>query len=345
MKLVRKQTKFNQIGAAHWVVPLTVIVLVAVVGVRVLTTSHAATPVDNDPPSGLVIQVSTLSPSVTPATLKAWLDSIRQSHRNSGKPGYITSVVLQDIADQNGNLLTNYLNVIAPYLPGGATPAFSQAYIGTVDLPWTGTGSKYIDGIESAAFRSQNVNLSATAAQAFKKNYPKVKADWYITYEANLAGFWDSSIESSYATYINQLVPALSAVTPGKTFLWSPSFWTTYSNEPSWALPSLQANFGDFFSKVEPHLAIDIQDFVGQSNGATTKADAVTWMKYLKQNWPTANNSIEANAEQFKENSTGGITVGDSVEVPARETYYVQQGFPVGPSWEIRYWHQRLYGS
>ena len=68
-------------------------------------------------------------------------------------------------------------------------------------------------------------------------------------------------------------------------------------------------------------------------------------MKYLKQNWSGEISLVEANAEQFKESSTGVITVGDAVEVPSRETYYVQQGVPIGPSWEIRYWHKRLYGS
>src|SRR4051812_34138850 len=98
-----------------------------------LIRSFAATP--GEPPMGLIIQVSSLPPSVTPASLKLWLDGVRKDHRSSSKPGYINTVTLQDIADQNGNLLTSYLDVIKPYLPGGLTPAFDRAFIGTVDLP------------------------------------------------------------------------------------------------------------------------------------------------------------------------------------------------------------------
>ncbi len=321
------------------------VLVFALLGTSVIIATHAATPGSNEPPQGLIIQVSSLSPSVSPATFKTWLDSIRRDHRNPTTGGYINSVVLQDIGDQNGTLLTSYLDVIKPYLPGGITPAFDRAYIGTVDLPWTASGSKYIEGIENAAFRTQNVNLSVTLAKAFKARYPTVRADWYITYEANLAGFWDSNIESSYLAYMNQLMPALSAVTSNKAFLWSPSFWTTYNNEPSWALPGLKTNLADLFSKVRPSLTLDLQDFVGQSNGTTKKEDAAQWIGYLKTNYLTYLPGLEINTEQFIQQASGSIVAGDPIEVPARENYYVQQSIKLGPAWEIRYWHHRLYGS
>ena len=350
MHLNFKLTKLGQKGHAHWLVPAFVLVVVSVVGVRILSAGHAAIPVDNDSPSGIMIQVSTLSPTVTPAILKSWLDSIRANNRNSSKKGFINTITLEDIADQNGNLLTDYLKVIAPYLPGGNNKAFNTAYIGTVDLPWTGGGSgKYIDGIENAAFRTQNVDLSVKVAKAFRSLYPNIQANWYITYEANLAGFFDPNIEKSYITYINSLISSLSLVTPNQYFMWSPAFWTPYPTDSStlWEQPALKANFTDFFSTVKGHLVLNIQDFVGQSNGKFTKENAVTWLNYLKQNWPapTSYRTLEVNVEQFKLSSTGVISVGDPTEVPAREQYYIQQGYPVGPSWEIRYWHQRLYGA
>src|ERR1035438_2004867 len=99
MKLLKR----NELGMTHWLLPLVVVVVIVLIGVRVMMSTHAAAPVDSDPPSGLIIQVSTLSPSVSPSTLKAWLESIRQNNHAVGQPGYINSVVLQDIADQNGN--------------------------------------------------------------------------------------------------------------------------------------------------------------------------------------------------------------------------------------------------
>lgn len=340
-----KLAKLNSFGLSHIVLPLVAVIAIGVIGTYMLVASHAATLTSGEPPHGLIIQVSTLSPSITPAQLKTMLDAIRKDHRNSLKPGYINSVVLQDIADKNGTLLTNYLDVLRPYLPGGATPAFNTAYIGTVDLPWTGSGSKYIEGIENADFRNQNVTLSSTVAQAFKTRYPAIRVNWYITYEANMAGFWDTNIETAYATYINQLAPVLSKVSSGKTFMWSPAFWTPLRNEPSWAIPGLQANIADLASKVSVPFVLNVQDFVGQSNGASTKEDAVTWMNYLKTNWKSSNTTFQINAEQFNQDAAGNLSVGDATEVPVRESYYVQQGYKLGPAWELRYWYQRVYGA
>lgn len=119
------------------------------IGSILLYSSFADTPGGSEPAHGLIIQVSTLSPTITPAKLKSWLDQIYQQNNISSKStnGKIDSIVLQDIADTNGNLLTDYLDVIAPYLPGGATATFTKAYVGTVDINWGASGSKYIEGV------------------------------------------------------------------------------------------------------------------------------------------------------------------------------------------------------
>ncbi|MBI1856850.1 hypothetical protein HY003_00485 [Candidatus Saccharibacteria bacterium] len=343
MRKNKKSNFQNIISTRMWTRNIKLVVFLVsfgLIGATFLLKSYAIT--SSEPPMGLMIQVSSLAPNTTPATLKTYLSTIRKNHRDKSKPGYINSIVLQDIADQNGNLLTSYLDVIKPFLPGGSTPAFDRAFIGTIDLNWSGSGSKYIEGIANATFRDKNVNLSKTVAQAFKKRYPLIKTDWYITYEANLAGFWDSNIETNYLTYINQLTIALSSVTSGKTFMWSPAFWTPYRNEPDWALPGLKTNFNDLFSKIQAPIILNFQDFVGQSNGNSTKEDAVIWLTYLKQNVPSLSN-IQINVEQFKQNTDGSIVPGDSTELPAREKYYVKNGIKLGPAWEIRYWYKRLY--
>jgi hypothetical protein len=304
--------------------------------------AHAVTPAE--PPHGLMIQVSSLSGAMTPTQLETVLQTIRANHRDPAQPGFINSVVLQDIADPVGHLFTTYLDVLKPFLPGGETPAFDVAYVGTVDLDWTGAGSKYIEGIESASFRAQNVSLSTTAAKAFAARYPSLRYGWYVTYEANLAGFWDGNIESAYATYLNQLAAGLNTVGSGRAFMWSPAFWTPYASEPSRALGSLQANIADIASKVKIPFVIDLQDFVGQSGGASTAVDAATWMTYLHDNWVSSTTTLQINAEQFTQSGTGGFTAGDPVEVPNREAYYAQRLLTLGPAWEIRFWWTRLYG-
>jgi len=308
--------------------------------------AKAATTASSEPPHGLMIQVSSLAPSISPTQLKSMLEKVRAKHRISlASPGYINSVVLQDIADQNGKLLTTYLDVIKPYLPGGKTPAFTTAYVGTVDLAWTGTGSKYIEGIASSTFRNKNVALSNTAAKAFSVRYPTLKYNWYITYEANLGAFWNDAVKNNYTAYINQLAASLSTVKSGKTFMWSPAFWTNYAAMPAWALPSLQLNIKDASSKITMPFILNLQDFVGQSSGATTREDAVVWMNYLKTNWKAARTTHQINVEQFVQSSTGAITAANPAEIAARSNYYAQQGLTLGPTWEIRFWYQRLYVS
>jgi hypothetical protein len=308
--------------------------------------TNAAAPTNaGEPPMGLIIQLSTLQGTTSPATLKRWLEDIRTDHDNRSRPGYINSVVLQDIADQTGSLYIPYLDVIAPYLPGGATPIFERAYIGTVDLPWTGAGSKYIEGIESAAFRTQNIKISVAAASAFQARYPKTTASWYITYEANMAGFWDTHIEGAYGSYISGLMTALAGVAPNRAYLWSPAFWTMYANEPAWALPGLKTNLTYLFSHLPTHLTLDIQDFVGQSGGASSKESAAAWVGYLKQGWSPYLTKVQINAEQFQTSGDGTLQSGDAVGLPMRESYYASKGIELGPAWEIRFWHKRQYGN
>lgn len=314
-------------------------------GLIVAGAGSSRASVSTDPPMGLIIQVSSLPSTTSPATLKGWLEDIRRDHHDSAKAGYINTVVLQDIADATGTLYTRYLDILAPYLPGGATPIFTQAYIGTVDLPWTGTGSKYINGIESPAFRAQNVALSHVAAKAFQARYPRAITSWYVTYEANLAGFWDTNLVSAYRTYLVQLMHTLSSVRAHRQVLWSPAFWTTYANEPTWAAPGLKANLSNLFSSLPTRLTLSVQDFVGQSGGASSPQSAAAWVAYLKRNCSRYLTEVQINVEQFTESASGSIAAGSATGLPLRENYYRSQGIELGAAWEIRYWHARLYGS
>ena len=294
---------------------------------------------------GLMIQLSSLAPATSPATLKHWLADIRRDHHDSAKPGYINTVVLQDIAHESGKLYTRYLDVLAPYLPGGATPIFTRAYVGTVDLPWTGMGSKYLEGIESSAFRAENVRVSLAAAEAFRVRYPGVTNSWYITYEANLAGFWDADLAGAYRTYLIALMDSLPGVEAQGDVLWSPAFWTTYANVPTWGRSALTTNLRFLFSGLPHRINLSVQDFVGQSRGVSTPQDAASWVAYVKQNFSAYLSAVEINVEQFTESANGAITADVAADLPARENYYRSLGIGLGAAWEIRYWHARLYGS
>jgi hypothetical protein len=313
-------------------------------GLLVAAAGSVRASVAADPPMGLMLQLSSLAPSTSPATLKTWLDDVRRDHRDPAKAGYINTIVLQDIADPAGALYTTYLDVLAPYLPGGATPAFTRAYVGTVDLTWTGGGSKYIEGIENSAFRGRNVRKSLAVAKAFHSRYPKVVNSWYITYEANLAGFWDPSLAAAYRSYLVQVTSAFEAVVVNGAVLWSPAFWTMFADEPVWAFPGLKRNLSKLFSGLPTRLALNIQDYVGQSAGRSTPESAAAWVRYLKQNWASHLDGVRVNVEQFIRSTDGAISSGSASELPARESYYRHQGIELGAAWEMRYWHARLYG-
>lgn len=320
--------------------------IIAIIGAIFIYRSFASTILE--PPQGLFIQVSSLSSKHSPQELQTWLESVRKDHRSkdakSGNPnpGYINDLVLQDISDKNGRLLTEYLDVIAPYLPGGSKKAFDRVFVGTIDLPWEGTGSKYIEGINDPNFRYTNLNQSETLAKLFKQKYPTVPINWYITYEANLAGFWSKSIEDNYSTYINSLGTKLNTIQPNATFMWSPAFWTTHKSLDPSLKPDLKINMNHLFSNFKYPMIINLQDFVGQSNGSSTKEDAVEWVNYLKTNITKQPKAITMNTEQFIQKTDGSIVVGDSTEVPTRANYYNTSGIKLGPSWEIRYWYKRL---
>jgi hypothetical protein len=314
------------------------------VGLFVANPGSARAAAATDPPMGLMVQVSSLSPATSPATLKGWLEDVRRDHHDSAKPAYVNTIVLQDIADGAGALYTRYLDVLAPYLPGGATPIFTRAYVGTVDLAWKGNGSKYIQGIESSTFRAENVKISLAAAKAFYARYPRVAVNWYVTYEANLAGFWDANLAGAYRTYLVQIMNALSSVRANRAFLWSPAFWTMYADEPTWAAPGLKANLSKLFSNLPTPLTLSVQDFVGQSGGASTPQSAAAWVAYLKRNWSSHLAKVQINVEQFTQSASGSIAAGSAAELPRRESYYRSQGIELGAAWEIRYWHARLYG-
>lgn len=143
-----------------------------VVGVNAVPPATAATAATAASAPAVFLQVSFLAAS-TPEPVRLWLKAYCAAANEP--PG----LVLQDIASPKGALLTKYLDVIAPMLPGGGHACFGQVYTGTVDLPWHGAGSKYVEGIKDRAFRAKYLRRSLAAARSFRARYPYVRNDWY----------------------------------------------------------------------------------------------------------------------------------------------------------------------
>jgi hypothetical protein len=288
--------------------------------------------------SQVFVQVSSLAPTYSPAAVGSWMGRVCAGR----------DVVLQDVASSDGVLKTAYLDVIAPYLPGGARACFRRAFVGTVDLPWTGAGSKYVEGIESSSFREQNLALSKSVAQAFVARYRQVKINWYLTYEADLNQLYYPSVQQGYVALLSGEMQALAALRPRARFSWSPAFWYPYSvySTNTAGMTQLRSMLVDLFSRLRAASGgvqlLDLQDFVAGSacqppGNRMTPSDVVGWTGFLAslQQVP----DLEINVEQYAVNcSTGGAGPGDPYEVANREAFYAAHGVKLGPSFEVRYW-------
>lgn len=125
--------------------------------------------------------------------------------------------MLQDIASQEWQITHNLSRCDQTVFTGRKTPAFTTAYVGTVDLA-CGHRLQIYRRYRKLDVSKQNVALSNTAAKAFSVRYPTLKYNWYITYEANLGAFWNDAVKittpPTSAAYVS-----LSAVKSGKTFM------------------------------------------------------------------------------------------------------------------------------
>jgi hypothetical protein len=256
--------------------------------------------------------------------------------------------VLQDVASTEGVLLTEYLDAIAPVLPGGSKACFGRVYVGTVDLPWHRNGTKYVEGIKDRAFRDNHLQLSMAAARAFRARYPYVRNDWYLTYEANLNELYYADVAASYRSLLTREIQGLSSVRYGRQVLWSPAFWYPYSlyRLNAAGMSGLQTQLVGLFNATQiasgGRMQVALQDFVGGSSceppaNRTTPTDAVGWTRFLRSLGPLKNVSL--NVEQFtKICETAEIIAADPVAVRAREQFYRGTGVTLGPAFELRYW-------
>ena len=301
------------------------------------TSSTASSP-------SVMIQLSTLSSAVTPTGLKSWMRTICPSGVNpSGQ------LALQDIASNDGTLLTSYLDVLAPFLPGAsAHPCFSHVYVGTVEPVWTGSGNAYVDGVQDAAFVADYLGRSNAVASAFVARYPKVTNDWYITYEANLNDLYYTQIEAAYQSLLTAELQSRSTLRRNGRVMWSPAFWYPYSSyhTNTLGMAGLTSSLSSLFTSLRAAGhgidVVNLQDYVAGSScqppgNNVTPADAVSWIGFLRGLGVVPN--VYVNTEQYAMDcSTGGITSGDPTEVKDREAYYGSNGLTLGPAFELRYW-------
>jgi hypothetical protein len=311
-------------------------VITLAVGLSLLAAPGASAAVPTQ--QGLFVQVGSLG-AYSPAQVQAWM-----ARSCKGR-----DLVLQDVAGEDGRLFQAYLDVITPYAPGGARACFNRAFIGTVDLAWRGGGSKYVEGVQDPSFSQRYLSLSSAVARAFVARYPRLRVDWYLTYEADLNQLYYPSVQQAYKTMLSTEMRNLRVIRPGAV-MWSPTFaypYAAYSGNTV-GMTQLRANLLNLFTTLNRSAGglqfLDLQDFVAGSGcqpswNRMTPQDAVGWVNFLAglQQIPT----VELNVEQYAVDcATGTNTAGNPVELAARTSYYRSRNILLGPAFEIRYWLQ-----
>lgn len=281
-------------------------------------------------PKSLMIQASTLT-QTPPAELRRWLEHVRREHRDPRRSDYVANLVLQDVADEQGNLLTDVLDVVDDYFT-----VFDNVFVGTQYIPWSGRGSRYVEGITDVRFRWRNLNTSRRAWDALLARYPGQTFHGYLGYEANLNGLTDARVKAAYEAYLIQAVRDWHQRRPRTAVMWSPTFWRGYRYSSA-----LRGNLRSLFANVQAADPDGIginwlhwQDSVGKR--LLTVTDVARWHTFL--GGVHRFDSLRVNMEFFKPDGRGGIVAGDAAEHAQREDAYRRLGVPLGASWEIRFW-------
>ena len=292
----------------------------------------------------VMVQLSTLAQVTTPVELTSVMQLICTPRvRPTGH------LVLQDVADSDGTLLTGLLDALVPFLPGGSvTPCFSRVYVGTLDPSWDEQGSIYTEAIQDATFVGDYLRRSHAVAQSFVNRYPQVEPDWYLSYEANLNDLYHPGVEAGFRSLLAAETASRASLRRDGRVLWSPAFWYPYDTYRSniAGMAGLRASLSRLFTTLRdaghPIDDLNLQDFVAGSScqpswNRVTRQDAVGWLRFAAGLDGAPN--VTMNVEQFAfDCASGGVTHGDRAEVRARESYYRSQGITLGPAFELRYW-------
>lgn len=308
------------------------------------TTPPGAQASVTPPGPSLMVQLSSLAPTFTPADLAGWLGEICQNAANRGG-----DLVLQDVATSDGTLLTSYLDAIVGLLPGTSpAPCFGRVFVGTVEPSWSGSGSPYVEGIQSSTYVSQYLAVSDAVAAAFVAQYPAVTTNWYLSYEANLNELYYPQIASAYTSLLSAQLEDFRSLRPGSLATWSPAFWYPYSSysQNTLGMSGLTQSLTQLFTSLAAVAGgiqvLDLQDYVAGSacqpvGNQMTPQDAVDWTQFLQG--LTGAPHVTMNTEQYAiDCTTGAIGPGDPTEVLDREAFYQTSGVTLGAAFEIRYW-------
>lgn len=219
-------------------------------------SNHAASNAGWQPERmSLMVQPSTIALQGTAAIdqMEMILESIRNRHRDQSGPGYIENLVVTDLASvKDGKLLTEVLDRLIPYLPGGEKATFTKAFIGTIGQPdihaLISAGMRSarrnenswdvnVEGIRDGELIDWHVETSIRLGTEFAVRYPGISHDWYLSWEGYFPAIMYSDtkhvqlgmrvkpslVRAAYLEHQQRLIRALSAIRPNQSYLWSPA--------------------------------------------------------------------------------------------------------------------------
>ena len=290
--------------------------------------------------------------SLTPAQLTTMLEAVRSRYQ----AGEIYNLVLTAICDDVGNLYTDQLDAIRPFLPGGSRVACDNVYVGTNWKAFTPAAygldmSKWYNhyavwgGMLTSRYRWDQITLSAKAWADFKARYNLPWMHFYLSNEADLESLGHPTLGPSVSAGIEALLIELcrqaKAVESPRSVLWSPFCWTPYRSVPADTKTRMGARLGSLLRNVKNYSGmginfLDPQDSVGARPGITFKEDAAALYDAIHN----ANGVyMGMNVEQFRATGSGFV----ASPAISREAWYLQsRGIPAGACWELRYWYQNL---
>jgi hypothetical protein len=344
------------------------------VGGGVVPTARAAV-ADAWMPERLSLMVQVSSVAGRPAAvadLVAAMAHIRAQHRGAGA-GLVQNLVLQDLTSTapGSELAVDVLDAIAPYLPGGATPAFDNLFVGTTIEPGPPAGasewSPYVEGVLDASLRAAYVHTSAGLARAFVDRYPFVVHHWYLTWEAFLPpmmyadGFPGqradpSRIRAAYVELVGEVTAALNAVRGGRAFVWSPAIdrplvQVRVDGQEQATRTNLTSFFQELVARMQQStsypraLWLEPQDglsrpslMVGGAHNNTVET-RIEWFRFLDV-LDLGVAALELNAELFT--APSDPDAGNTTAVRARLQAYEGAGIPLGTCFDLDGWRRAV---
>ena len=266
------------------------------------------------------------------ADLVKHLEHVYREHRDRGKDDYIHNVVLDEIGNSSG--LSSNLDLILPYLPGGAKRCFDNVFVGSHFVKWPGPGSAYKEGMLSASHRWINLKMQKQLWQKFRAKYPQVPMHFYVNHEGVLNLWSNRQTANAYEAYLIQSRRDANAIKPHSAMLWSPAIWsrlplTWYARRAvTRVFTNIQRD-----SKNMGTTWLHLQDMQGRRWPPPLWV-VKTWYHQLKKAYNFA--SLRVNMELFRP----GLSAASLAAIRKTEAYYKKYGIPVGASWELRYWYE-----